>query len=274
MVRTVLRATVATVVVVMAAGTGCGDAASASDASATATGAGDSSGGDDAASSGDSTETGQGTVEPPPSACAEPTSVTAAPETIGETIDFINALPHPVTLDCFLQQLERPVRLNATTSTVSLQPALGERSPRVFMFYGDLIMSVAIDGEPGTHLLEFGELVAPTKSIKGELEFPVTDALLPSAATERVFDEESGTTCRICHAGESEAPEYDFGFASDALAFRDIEEVSLDALQTEFETCAASDEPARCVRLTALLGFGVVEPAQFPEALQTIYDYD
>lgn len=220
-----------------------------------------------------SSESTASTPPPPPTACAEETDISAAPQNIGEAIEFINALPHPVTLNCFLERLERPVPLNATWSTVSLQPADGRRSPRVFLFYGDLIMSVATDGVPGTTLLEFGEFVAPTKSIKGELAFPIEETLDITAPLQHVFDGE-GSKCRICHGGEAETPEYDLAFASDALRFRAMEEVELDDLKLEHTQCDATVEPDRCVRLDALFGFGPVVPADFPEGLQTIYDYE
>ncbi len=225
---------------------------------------------DSAADSAGSESTG---APPPPTACATETDISAAPQTIAEAIDLINALPHPVTLDCFLEKLERPMLLNATSSTVSLQPADNKRSPRIFMFYGDLIMSVAVDGVPGNRLLEFGEFVAPTKTIKGEIEFPIEDTLPVIAPMERVFDGE-GSECRICHGGESPADEYEMAFASDALRFRDIEVVELDELVAEWMACNANLEPDRCRRLDALLAFGVVEPGDFPEGLQTIYDYE
>ncbi|MEM6992392.1 MAG: hypothetical protein AAF721_17905 [Myxococcota bacterium] len=254
---------------------GCGDPAPAAGSGETGNGgstsavAGDSEGSDDADSSGgDSTG-----LAPPPSACVSDTTISAAPQTIGQAVDFINALPHPVTLDCFLERLERPLVLNGTTSTVSLQPADGARSPRMFLFYGDLIMSVAVDGDPGRTLLEFGELVAETKSIKGELEFPIEETIPDFAPMERVFDGE-GSECRICHGGESEAPEYEMAFASDALQFREVEDVPLEDIQAEHAACNPAVEPERCRRLDSLLSFGSVEAGAFPEALQTIYDYE
>lgn len=210
----------------------------------------------------------------PADACAKPTDVSAAPQTIGEAIDFINALPHPVALDCFLQQLARPLAITSTTSTVSLQPAVGTRSPRLFLFFGELIMSVAIDGEPGNHLLEFGELITPTQSIKGEIAFPVHDILSHSAPMDRVLDPGKGSECRICHGGEDPAPQYANAFSSDALQFRPFELVALDDVADEQRWCDPAVEPDRCARLDALFGFGPVEIGEFPEELPTIYDYE
>ena len=241
------------------------------DEPAVAGSSGEPAGDSDAGSDGQASDDGQ--PAPPPDACAEPTDVTGRATSIAEAIALINALPRPVTLDCFLQQLERPLRINGTTSTVSLQPAVGYDSPRVFLFDGDLIMSVAIAGHPGNTLLEFGEMVAPTKSIKGEVAFPVTEELDVSAPMERVFDGE-GSECRLCHAGEAEAPQYPLAFASDALRFRDDELVALDDLRAEWERCLPSRQPQRCARLDALFSFGEVQHADFPAGLQTIYDYE
>lgn len=210
---------------------------------------------------------------PPPTACAEPTSLTASPRTIGEAVAFINGLPQPLTLDCFLERLERPLAIAATRSVISLQPAVGEASPRLFLFAGELVMSVAVDGH-GFDLLEFGELVAPTRSIKGEIAFPLADPIAHDAPFTRIFDGEDGTGCGICHGSEAPAPEYPQAFVSDALRFPDFEAVAFADLRREYERCDPAVQPERCARLTALFGHGPVEPAAFPESMPTIYDYE
>ena len=230
-------------------------------------------GADVSSSEGDGADTTEAD-EPPPTACAEPTDISGAPTTIAEAVDFINALPRPVTLDCFVERLERPMAINATISTVSLQPAVGEISPRVFMFYDTLIMSVAIDGEPGRHLLEFGEMIGPTTSIKGELEFPVTEAVVITDPMERILDAPDNTKCRLCHGSETPTPEYEMAFASDALRFRDDELVELSALRGQYRQCDPAVEPERCRRLDSFFAFGEVVAGDFPPGLQTIYDYE
>src|SRR5437868_4300008 len=107
----------------------------------------------------------------PPSRCQPPSGTSGAPRTIMEVTALANALPHPLALTCFLEALERPLDLHAALSTVSLQPAPNPRSPRIFLFTGDVIMSVAPDGL-GQSLLEIGQLVAPDRSLKAELKFP------------------------------------------------------------------------------------------------------
>lgn len=211
---------------------------------------------------------------PPPSACAEPTEVIGAPTNLTEAVSFINALPRPLPLDCVLQQLERPLAVSATVSTISLQPAVGTRSPRVFIFSGDLIMSVAVSGD-GRALLEFGELVSETQSIKAELEFPLEDPVSEADATAEVLDPDTtGTKCRLCHGFESPSDAYPMAFVSDALTFPDADRFELSQMHEERAICDATAEPERCARLDALLGFGPVVDAEFPETIQTIFDYE
>lgn len=255
---------------------GCGDDPASEDGGETgAMPASTSSPGSDGTEEGTDAADTTAADEPPPTACAEETEVVGAPTTIAEAVDFINALPRPVTLDCFVERLQRPLAINATISTVSLQPAVGgDVSPRVFIFYDGMIMSVAIDGEPGRHLLEFGELIGPTTSIKGELEFPITDTVLATDPMDRILDEPDNTKCRLCHGGETPTPEYEGAFASDALRFRDDELVELDALRERHEQCDPAVEPERCRRLDSFFAFGEVVAGDFPPGLQTIYDYD
>lgn len=205
--------------------------------------------------------------------CPPPPGVSATPTTIAQTVELINALPRPASLDCFLESLDRPLRITSTVSTVSLQPADGARSPRVFLFSGDLVMSVAIDGD-GKHLLEFGEPVTPTRSLKAEIAFPLTDTLPVEAPFTRVM-EGDGTSCGLCHGSEEPAmngpvPE---AFVSDALRFRDDELVELDALEAEWQACDPDLEPERCARLDAIFGHGEVLDQPFSADLPTIYDY-
>lgn len=234
---------------------------------------GSASGGSTSAASETGDETTGAPLPPPPTACAEATTRTGAPRTIGEAVAFINELPRPLTLDCVLERLERPLAVAATKSVISLQPAVGEHSPRLFLFAGELLMSVAVDGH-GVELLEFGEFVGPARTIKAEIEFPLAGPLAEDAPFSRIFDGVDGTHCAICHRGETAAPEYPLAFASDALRFPVLEGVALADLRGEYERCDPDAQPERCARLTALFGHGPVEPAAFAESLPTIYDYE
>ncbi len=215
--------------------------------------------------------TGEG---PTPTACAEVTTLTAAPRTIGEAVEFINALPRPLTLDCLLERLERPLAIAATSGVISLQPAVGRQSPRVFLFSGELIMSVAIDGDPGSSLLEFGEVVGPTRSIKAEIQFPLADPVTAAAPFERIRDAATnGTACGFCHRDEAAAPNYPNAFASAALQMVVYDEVTVADMRDEYERCDPAVQPERCARFAALLDHGEVEQAAFPGEFPTIF-YD
>lgn len=217
-----------------------------------------------------------GAVDPPqPTACAEPTTVTAAPRTITEAVALINALPRPLALDCFLERLERPLAIAATSSIVSLQPAAGAHSPRVFLFTGEFVMSITVGGDHGFDLLEFGEPVGMHRSIKGEIAFPLDAELVTAEAPfTRILESSGGTKCGICHRGEATTPVYPQAYVSDALRHRDEDAVTLAALRGEFDRCDPSAQPERCARLTALFGHGPVEAAAFPVEMPTIYDYE
>lgn len=209
---------------------------------------------------------------PPPRACATPAGVSGSPQTIGEAVDLINALPKPTSLACYLESLDRPLRLYATRGTVSAQPAVGERSPRIFMFTGPLIGSVVPDGV-GSELLEFGQLVG-LHSIKGELHFPVETPLPPEAPYQRVMFDEAVTSCAFCH--RAEAPGMRVGtstaFSSRALRPVPYERVLLSAVQQEAETCDHTVEPLRCDLLEALFGHGQIVFQEFPQELPTFFD--
>ncbi|MBL4683089.1 MAG: hypothetical protein JKY37_00755 [Nannocystaceae bacterium] len=205
----------------------------------------------------------------PPTACAAPGAEVAQPRSVGEAVEAINAMSQPVTLDCFLESLQRPLSMAATASARSVQPAVGARSPRVFILSGDLVMSVATAGN-GIELLEFGEFVEPTHSVKAEIHFPVEEPLAATAPFTRVGDEQ-GTACRFCHADETKIddPYNGYAFASGALQPSGIDRVSVADLRAESESCDASAEPVRCARLDALFGHGLVVSGTFPPGVPT-----
>src|SRR5438105_806995 len=123
----------------------------------------------------------------PPSACRPTGGASGSPRTIVEVVALANALPHPLPLTCFLESLDRPLELHAALSTISLQPAPSPRSPRIFLFTGDVIMSVVPDGL-GQSQLEMGQLVTADRSVKAELRFPITEPLAPDYPFAHVHD--------------------------------------------------------------------------------------
>lgn len=178
------------------------------------------------------------------------------PTSIAEVVDSVNALPKPVTLPCFIQHLSGPLAIDATKGDLSLQPAVGRRSPRIFILLGPLIATIVPQGV-GQDLLELGERRGETRSLKAEVLFPVTTLLDHASPYEHVlFDKESKdlTSCAFCHGAETLAPDITFTRAYESDAFRPLNgnRVSLDELAAEQMACDRSLEPYRCAMLDAL----------------------
>ena len=197
----------------------------------------------------------------------------ANPRTIYELLELINALPHPVELPHFLESLKRPLSLNSTSNTQSAQPALGKRSPRIFIILNDsLSMSLVPGAEP---TLEFGErnLDEPGFSVKGELHFPIEDQLLPEDAFARLAPDVStgrtldqATRCGLCHDNEKPAPDYPLrgGFTSAIVKPSSFFAVDVAAIRRERDACDSASEPERCAVLRALFDHGDVVQTAFP----------
>jgi hypothetical protein len=215
---------------------------------------------------------------PTPRLCPPPPGVSARPRSIAESVALVNALPRPVTVACFLESLERPLHLNATRSFISLQPAMGARSPRLFLMFEGMSLSVVPEGN-GAKLIEFGEFVTPERTLKAEIKTPVTAPLDPAdpfnspKATSGV-NAGMGTTCRTCHSVEERWEQIPFAdaFVSTALRPDPRSDVPLDRVVAERQACADDDHGERCTILRALLDHGEVLHRPFPETLPTIFD--
>jgi hypothetical protein len=203
-------------------------------------------------------------------ACRAARGVSRAPVEIRQVVELINSLPMPVDLPCFLQSLERPLRVNATVSFISLQRASGQRSPRIFLFSGPLVMSIVPEGE-GSDLVEMGQLIDDQRSLKGEVEFPVIAALPERDPFARIRSGD-GTTCRFCHPGEVLADRTDGveAYLSGALRPSFSARVELETLERERVVCDRAIEPERCAILSALFDHGDVLPTDFPPTVPTI----
>lgn len=197
-----------------------------------------------------------------PGVCSTPNGVSGRPTTLGEAIILMNSLPRPTSLACFLQSLERPLSLYMTSSSLSLQPAPGARSPRTFIVNEPLVMSIVFDG-PARIALELGYRSAPTRSIKTEILFPIERDVTYGNFFEEVL-EGNATRCSACHTGEVQmvSPAFPVDvFESDVIPPYDMFEVDLEALRTERLSCNPAIEPERCEMLSAIFDFGEVEPA-------------
>lgn len=204
--------------------------------------------------------------------CSTPVQQPRAPRSIPEVVALLNELPKPVTLPCFLEQLERPLGMQATRSVFSAQPADGVRSPRLFLFFEPLIMSIVPSGV-GSALLEFGEKRSETTSLKGELEFPILEPLGPEAPFEQVMFDETVTSCSFCHRDEQPDPlTIDArGFVSQALRPRPNDRLSITGLYAEHAACDATLEPERCALLEALLAGDAILEREFPAIQDTFF---
>jgi hypothetical protein len=197
-----------------------------------------------------------------PDVCVTPPGVSGAPRSIPEAMTLLNSLPKPVSLACFLQALSRPLSLYMTRSNRSLQPAPAARSPRTFIVYEPLVMSIVLDG-PASATLELGYRTSPSRSVKTEFHFP----LETNVTNDNLFDEVSLgrlTKCGACHTAEIITVRPDLPvevFESDIIEPFEIYEVELDELRAERSSCDVVDEPARCALLSALFDQGEVRAA-------------
>jgi hypothetical protein len=247
---------------------GCGASAGAVDSDSA--GAAGSGGGGGSAGAVAVAGAGGAQVRGPSVGCRAPAGVSNNPQSIAETITLLNALPKPLTIPCFVESLARPLQMHATFGILSAQPAVGARSPRIFLFLGPNTMSIVPDGV-GAYVLEFGEKRENFRSLKGELAFPVNDQVPASAPFDRVIFNDQLTTCGLCHANEVAEPNAATAraFVSQSLRPPARNDVSIPFLQNELANCNRASEPYRCSILDALLSLGPVSETAFPLEMAT-----
>lgn len=210
------------------------------------------------------------------SLCAPSPGISGAPSSIADAIALANDLlarhPDGLTIPCFVQSLDRPLGMLAVNSVFSAQPAGGPRSPRTFLFTGNLVMSVVPSG-PAVHSVELAEYVLPTRSIKAEIGFPLQAPLTGAQPYDRIRSG-NGTWCSGCHLDEAQTDSVTIteAFATNVLRPRPIDVVPLSFVADQASTCDNTVEPERCALLNALLGHGAIEPREFSPDARTIYD--
>lgn len=220
------------------------------------------------------------TTQPEP--CQPGPGATGSPRTIDQSVTLINSLPRPLSIGCFVKALDHPLRIVATDSGLSAQPALGRSSPRVFILIEPLILSVSL-GPRGIHLLEFGQLLDDGSSIKAELEFPITETTLPKAAPyAHIVHNEQRSRCAACHTQERVINTIEDTpiFASRALRPVDYQVVPTAELTQEHDACVSSAtndtlddaQEARCDLLGAIFAFELApQDSAFDEAIDTFF---
>jgi hypothetical protein len=198
--------------------------------------------------------------------CA-PVATANNPTSIGAVVDTLNGMPKPIDLPCFVRHLTGPLAIDATMSNLSLQPATGRRSPRIFILLEPLIVSIVPQGV-GRDLLEMGERRGETRSLKGEIAFPVTTALEHASPFEHVMFSRQLTSCAFCHGSETPAADISFTTAYESDAFRPLpsNRVSVDELRSELAACDVESEPYRCSLLDALFDREAVTSRELPES--------
>lgn len=207
--------------------------------------------------------------------CQPPSWLRGDPETIEDVTTLVNALAdaHGGTVDlpCFVSSLSRPLGAAASASFISAQPAKGARSPRMFLWSGPLVLSVAPEGL-GSRLLELGYQTSPTRSIKAEIEFPVTSRLSLSAPYDHISPDPQ-TRCAACHPSEkpAESVTWATAFESDVLRISDDDDVEIGSVAEESKSCDPAMEPARCALLGAVFARGGIHAQEFSREARTIY---
>jgi len=187
------------------------------------------------------------------------------PEHIDGVVALVNALPMPVTLPCVLEALERPLAVLGATSPFSAQATTEQDSPRLFVFSGDLVLSVVTTGE-ARELLELGEYVEPGRTLKAEIEFPVEAPLPASAPFEHALLGES-TSCGLCHGSERYAGKVGeiSTYTSDALAAEADRVIPIGLVEQHARDCDPTRDPARCDLFEGIFAHGDVVAGRFDD---------
>jgi hypothetical protein len=198
--------------------------------------------------------------------CAPGPNTTGAPRTIEQVVDLINSLPKPVTVACFVESLDAPLKVFASKSVASLQLSTGPEDPRWFIFSLPLIISVTSDG-PGADLLEMGVLQPGNRrALLGELRLPIRTEITHALPFDRIRND-AGTTCGFfCHQDEQRDSRIRFAeaFVSKAIRAAASSEVTLDFLRGVHSRCKSPTASARCELLHAVLVTGRAQREDFP----------
>ncbi|MET0287918.1 MAG: hypothetical protein ABW352_25740 [Polyangiales bacterium] len=186
------------------------------------------------------------------------------PRTIADVVARIDALPQP-TIYCLMASLPRPLSLVASLSATSLQPAVNSNTPRIFVMYEGVSLSVVGGGE-GENAVEFGQWITPLRTLKAEIRWPITRPLASGVPYQGLVDPgQTISSCGFCHNGEEEHPTIPGAFVSDALAPGGLNELAVADLR---EVRAACTDESHCAILRALFDYGEVRQGAFDEQVR------
>jgi hypothetical protein len=189
-----------------------------------------------------------------------------SPTTIDEAVTMINQLPKPLSVACFLSNFKKPLQVYAVDSRFSAQPSKGPENPRIFVFSGNLMVSVVPAG-PSREVVEFSQISAPNTSFKGELAFPVIEKLQPSAPYSKILKEFGGTSCSICHQSELRATNITTGEAYNSLILKPdpFKRVDQETLLWFSQKCDSKADAERCRILDSIFISGKAQDVDFPD---------
>ena len=214
----------------------------------------------------------QSTSEFNPANCPESAVEVPIDMSIAKFVDYLNSLPKPLTASCLLHYLPKPLLVDATSDEVSAQPAVGRQNPRLFFKVGKLYISIALTNT-GSQRLEISEIVSETRAVKAEIGFPRNNQLAESQPYQRARLNERGTTCSICHSGETEAGEgFPLGaFESDMVRPIPRLDVTLNDLKRLAQSCTVQDlgGKLRCEILDIITAENAAIPYEFSTVIPT-----
>ncbi|CAN5895878.1 hypothetical protein BH11MYX4_BH11MYX4_15970 [soil metagenome] len=188
---------------------------------------------------------------------------------IADAVARLNALAPNGDGPCFIATLPRPLAVVATNGASSAQPAVGRSAPRLLLMLPKLVITVVPAGE-GSKLLELGEWIGTTRTIKAEIGLPVTAPLAADAPFLRVSHGTDRTTCGTCHRQEERHPTIPNAFLSLAFKPEPGTFVTLAELEELHRLCTQADDPgSRCTMIHALFDFGEITEGSFSPVVAT-----
>lgn len=186
------------------------------------------------------------------------------PSTIDQTMELINVLPKPLTLECFLQNLAKPMNVFALHSTFSAQSSVRPESPRIFILKPTFILSVVPEGS-ARHTLEMGEYISANESVKGEVVFPVMANLPADEPYSHILAQGGGaTSCRQCHIFEARAAGGFSGEAYFSNVLRPLATARVPSSALRQAATSCSGDAYRCGILRSIFVLGQARDANFP----------
>ncbi|MDX9730179.1 MAG: hypothetical protein RBT63_00275 [Bdellovibrionales bacterium] len=180
-------------------------------------------------------------------------------------VAYINTLPRPVQIHCFVANLPRPLYVQAGSSARSAQPSPGPSDPRIFIKSGNLVMGVVPAGL-AVNTLEISELTGGGLGEKAEFRFPIVEAAISEATGLDHIRFGSGTSCGLCHQGESysRALGGSMAFKSNVLQFAANERITIPELRSHARRCrSTNDQSERCLLFRALFDGDSLRPTEY-----------